>query len=161
MESECDDTCVLHPFSMSPVQPHCWDVLSRRTLTCASPGNMMCFGDGGFGISHAVRHGCVPPNALEQPIVATCILAGVTVIISETTWMEVRFGPLPVFYCPKREKWAMAGRGHSPQILREPAQVRLWSPTGNGWNPYSVPKPPLNTENILAVWHCQANGQLR
>lgn len=74
----------------------------------------------GMASEYAVKHGCVSPSALDQPVVATCILAGVTVIISEAAWMEVRFGPLIQSFVVRkggRRAWPAAAIG--PQIPPE------------------------------------------
>lgn len=100
MESECDDTCVLHPSCVSTTNPHCWGAMSRRTSNGGQRLDMMCL-KGASGTPHAIKHSCDSTDAVEQPIVVTCILAGVTVMIRGTAWMEVRFGPIPVCRRPK------------------------------------------------------------
>lgn len=112
MESECDDTCVLHPSCVSTTNPHCWDAMSRKTSNGEQRLDMMCL-KGAPGTPHAIKHGCDSPDAVEQPIVATCILAGVTVMIRGTAWMEVRFGPIPVCRRPKGGigPWSVAAVG--------------------------------------------------
>lgn len=52
MESECATIpCVLHPpFLFLPSNPRCWDVMSRGTLTCPSPGEHDVILRGGRGL---------------------------------------------------------------------------------------------------------------
>lgn len=88
------------PLVFLPSNPHCWGAMSRKTSNGEQRLDMMCL-KGASGTPHAIKHSCDSTDAVEQPIVATCILAGVTVMIRGTAWMEVRFGPIPVCCRPK------------------------------------------------------------
>lgn len=41
------------------------------------------------GITQALKRGFASPDATEQPVVQTCVLAGVTVMASETAWGRI------------------------------------------------------------------------
>lgn len=112
MESECDNACVLHSSCVSTTNPHCWDAMSRKPSNGEQRLDMMCL-KGVSGTPHAIKHSCDSPDAVEQPIVATCIPAGVTVVIRGTAWMGVHFGPIPVCRRPKGGigPWSVAAVG--------------------------------------------------
>lgn len=107
---------------------------------------------------YAVKHGCVSPSAPDQPVMATCILAGVTVIISETAWMEFRLGPLiQSFVVRKGGSKASPAAAKGPQIPPELHKCGRGLLTG-------LVKPIFRTPSQKDLQQCgtaRRNGQLR
>lgn len=129
MESECDDTCVLHPSCVPTIQPTLLGCHVSEDFNLCSPLGLYVRLKGDSGTLHVIKHGCDSPDGVEQPIVATCIPFRVTVAIRGTAWMEVRFGPIPVYRHPKGgvEPWSVTAVAPvSHESLRSVVVVFRW-----------------------------------
>lgn len=117
MESECNDTCVLHPSCVSTTNPHCWGAMSRRTSNGGQRLDMMCL-KGASGTPYAIKHAVIPRTLLSRPS------------WRHTFWLvspslsrdSVDGSPFRANSCQlssERGNWIMVGHGREPNILRD------------------------------------------